>query len=135
MGRVPSDRSQLVVYGGKPLQPGAVYYWRVKVWDKTGQETFSSIASFRMAPAIADLKARWIGAISRSEAHLPSGRTWHVPSFKKEAVNQTWQAISPLGLRSIWLRKTFQVNQPLSSAILHVSGLGHYEARLNGNLY
>ena len=36
-GKVMSDRSAQVVYAGKELVSSGKYYWKVRVWDKTGK--------------------------------------------------------------------------------------------------
>ena len=36
-GKVVSDQSQNVEYGGKPLAAGTRYDWKVRVWDNTGK--------------------------------------------------------------------------------------------------
>src|ERR1043166_9570483 len=36
-GKVASDQTVNVVYGGKPLSSRAQCFWKVKVWDKTGK--------------------------------------------------------------------------------------------------
>src|SRR5688572_30615675 len=35
-GKVSSDRSVGVSYGGKPLESSKKYYWQVRVWDNSG---------------------------------------------------------------------------------------------------
>ncbi len=52
-GQVESSQSVAVGYGGAPLQPGKVYYWRVKTWDNHGKESdYSDIKSFLTAPEL-----------------------------------------------------------------------------------
>src|SRR4030095_6392715 len=36
-GKVNSDQSVHVPYGGQPLQTGKKYYWQVRVWDNKGK--------------------------------------------------------------------------------------------------
>lgn len=49
-GKVYSSRSSSIHYNGKPLEPGKVYCWKVKIWDNNNQEsTFSDISSFKMS--------------------------------------------------------------------------------------
>ena len=36
-GKVPSDKSQNIEYGGKPLVSGTRYNWKVRVWDNSGK--------------------------------------------------------------------------------------------------
>jgi len=46
-GRDETGNSISVVYGGKPLQPSTVYYWKVKTWDNHGTESdFSNVQDF-----------------------------------------------------------------------------------------
>ncbi len=61
-GKVASDNSTQVVYGGKPLESGRAYYWRVRVWDKSDQASPTS-ATGRFETAMlspSDWKAQWI---------------------------------------------------------------------------
>lgn len=47
-GKNDTDQSVNVVYSGKPLVPGSVYFWKVKTWDNHGFESsFSQISQFR----------------------------------------------------------------------------------------
>jgi predicted amidohydrolase len=59
-GRTQSDNSVAVPYGGKPLRPSTVYYWKVKTWDNHGVESdFSQVKSFITAAKLEE------GAVSR----------------------------------------------------------------------
>lgn len=59
-GRVPSDMSVDIVYGGRPLKPETRYVWTVTVWDSRGGRPASSSSWFETA--VSDLGgARWIG--------------------------------------------------------------------------
>jgi hypothetical protein len=59
-GRTESDNSVAVPYTGKPLQPSAVYYWKVKTWDNHGVESaFSFIRSFATAARLDGATARY----------------------------------------------------------------------------
>jgi len=63
-GKVMSDQSVNVVYGGKPLESGETCYWKVRVWDKDGHASqYSDVATFDMGLLReSDWKAEWIGA-------------------------------------------------------------------------
>ncbi|MBL7814338.1 MAG: family 78 glycoside hydrolase catalytic domain [Saprospiraceae bacterium] len=52
-------KSASVIYNGKPLEIGKIYYWTVKIWDENNNETpFSDIASFYLnAPDSAEVFA------------------------------------------------------------------------------
>lgn len=129
-GKKHSSESQLVEYGGKPLLSSYRYYWAVEVWGKSGKAT--SDAHFDMAPSESEIGGNWIGAIKKSDGHLPEGRKWHVPSFEKENVRNAYEAIDTLAVRSIMLRKSFGISRKIASAKVYVSGLGQYELSLNG---
>ncbi len=62
-GKVVSDQSIQVVYGGKPLQSGVRAFWKVQVWDQAGRPSgWSEAAHWSMGllqPG--DWKATWIG--------------------------------------------------------------------------
>ncbi len=94
-------------YGGSALASAQRYYWQVTVWDEQGSGLASEISWWEtglLAPQ--DWKGRWIGAPDR----LAEG-----------------SGALPL------LRKTFEVSKPLRQARAYVSGLGHFELRLNGD--
>ncbi len=61
-GKVASNQSTQIEYGGKPLRSGQRVTWNVRVWDRDGKTTESQPASWEMAllePS--DWKAKWIG--------------------------------------------------------------------------
>ena len=62
-GKVSSDRSNQVVYEGKPLTSRMRCYWKVRVWDKDGKvSAWSEPASWTVGllePG--DWQAKWIG--------------------------------------------------------------------------
>lgn len=84
-GKIKSDKSQQVYYAGKPLNEETKYFWKVKIWNQNDvASTWSKNAFFRVAPAEKGLKPTWIGAILKSDSHLPEGRNYHAVTFKKE---------------------------------------------------
>jgi len=62
-GRVQSDRSIDVPYGGPPLQSGRRYHWKVRVWDRGGERSHWSRSDWwemgLLAPS--DWRGDWIG--------------------------------------------------------------------------
>jgi alpha-L-rhamnosidase len=124
-GRVASDDCADVPYGGSPLAAGGRYWWRVRVWDDAGA---ASPASPWSEPATFEVEldselgwhARWIGLGPVRESFTPpSGAGPSDP-----VVN----ALHP----APYLRRAFTLDRPVESARLHVTALGLYEARLNG---
>ncbi|WP_455613443.1 glycoside hydrolase family 78 protein [Bacteroides congonensis] len=156
-GKVDSSQSQLVPTDGANISSGNPfnYIWRVRVWDETGTPSeWSHEAKFRSAPSrLSD--GKWIGAITRQNAHLPEGRKFHGSELKKSEVKAAWEAVDTLAKKSIYLRRTFLLddaentkirksrnkyrndsgNKPgkkIVEATAYVCGLGFYEFSLNG---
>lgn len=54
-GRITGSQSINVEYKGKTLEPGKVYFWRVKTWDNHGVESpWSEVRSYKMADGLKD---------------------------------------------------------------------------------
>lgn len=111
--KVTSGNSFHVVYGGPELKSGTKYFWKVRMWDQNGNvSTYSKTAKFETGlfnPE--DWKAKWIG----------DGRR---PPEKDEDFYDN----IPVPI----FRKTFEIKSQLTDARLYISGLGYYEAFLNG---
>ena len=125
--RVKSDQSILVKYAGSPLNPGEKYYWRVRTWDKNDKESsWSETASWQMGLfSESDWKnAKWIGYEDMpDEDRLVPGLHQGTDKNSTKAKKRT---VIPL------FRKEFSVSKKIKNASLFISGLGQYEASLNG---
>jgi alpha-L-rhamnosidase len=112
-GKVPSSQSLHVKYGGKPLRSFTKYYWRVKVYDNNGEAgEWSPAASFETAMLhAADWEAKWIG----------DGKE----QFKQD---EDFYRDDPMPL----LKKIFSAPKKVAFARLYISGIGYYEAYING---
>lgn len=132
-GKIESDQSQAIPYGGKEkLHPAKKYVWRVKVWSTQGiSSVWSEWNTFRVAPSNLANQASWIGAIDKKDANIPQGRNYHGLSISSE-IGKKWQQTAPLSKQSIYLRKDFIRKGTIQDAIIYVSGLGHYELSVNG---
>ena len=107
-GRVQSDRSTQVVYGGKKLNSLQRAFWKVRVWDERGRPSaWSSPAWWEMGLRPGDWKARWIGA----GLHGKSSDGFD-PAY--------------------YFRKEFDLPAGPGRARVCVSGLGYYELFING---
>jgi len=54
-GKTESSQSINIKYEGKTLEPGKVYFWKVKTWDNHGNESpFSVVCQFKTATALTD---------------------------------------------------------------------------------
>jgi alpha-L-rhamnosidase len=102
-----------IVYNGNALQSRKRYYWRVKVYDKEGHASgWSEPAWFETAMLdAADWKAKWIGDGS-----------------VKPATDEDYYKADRMPL----LKKPFNIRKNIATARLYISGLGYYEAYLNG---
>ena len=121
-GRVPSAESSGVPYAGALLVRGGRYWWRVRVWDSGGTASpWSSPATFEVEldPAFG-WQACWIGLGAVRE------------SFKAPTADGPSDPVVNALHPSPYLRRVFSVGAPVESARLHVTALGLYEARLNG---
>ena len=101
-GKMASDQSVNVPYGGGTLGSGETCWWKVRVWDEDAQpSSWSDVASFEMGLlSESDWVGEWIGADVSISAPL--------------------------------LRKEFDIEGQVKRARAYISGLGWYELYLNG---
>ncbi len=125
--KVVTDKSILVNYNGKRLNPAHKYFWKVKVWNQDGVESeWSDAGTFQTGLfSVGDWgKAQWIGYEELpAELKLVPGVHGNGNDQGQKALKRT---VVPL------FRKNFIVQKNISSATLFISGLGHYEAFVNG---
>ena len=120
-GKVASAESADTPYTGPGLAYGGRYTWQVRVWDNQGRVSgWSDQASFEVELDPAGWRASWI---TRGQA-----RESVTPPVGLGPVDSIASALVPVP----YLRRSFSIDQPLKSARLHVTALGLYEARLNG---
>jgi alpha-L-rhamnosidase len=106
-GRVESDASVHVVYGGPKPTSRQRIYWQVTVWDGSGASASSEPAWFEMGLLKrSEWKAKWIGASLRGGP----------------------RSMAP----APYLRKSFTLPDDVVSARLYVTALGLHECSLNG---
>ncbi len=54
-GKVEESCSVNIPYNGEPLEPGKVYFWKVKTWDHHGEESgFSELSAFKTSEILTD---------------------------------------------------------------------------------
>ncbi|PPS90847.1 family 78 glycoside hydrolase catalytic domain [Streptomyces sp. MH60] len=76
-GKVASDRSVGVPYGGPALRPRTRYHWQVRVWDGQDRPTrWSPIRWWETALTAEQWRARWIGAEPAPQPPGFAGASW-----------------------------------------------------------
>ncbi len=114
-----------IPYKGIKPEPGQICYWRVQ-YSCRNKSRWSEIATFVTAP---DQPADWSGARWISYENLPASLRV-VPGIhvyeNPEKIKVGDSSVVPL------FRKSFHLKQKVKQAYLYISGLGHYEAYVNG---
>lgn len=112
-GKVMSGQNIHIPYAGAPLASFTRYYWTVKVYDQDDEPSVvSDVAWFETAMlSPEDWTATWISDGSMNPEK-------DADYFKED----------PMPL----FRREFPVTKKLATARLYISGLGYYEAFING---
>ncbi len=127
-GRLETSQSQFVPYGGRRLDGGRAYFWKAGVWGRGGHAASWSRTE-RFVTELAS-PGDWAGARWIAYEELPAGLRI-VPG-----VHGGGEGLGPRGLKRAVVpafRREFEVrDEAVSRVLVFVSGLGHYELRLNG---
>lgn len=127
---VPSEQSLWIPYGGKPLEAGKTYFWKVQVWDNQNQmsEWSSDTAKFTMALIKPEdwSNAQWIGYDELDAAKR------YVPGIHAPGSNKDYKTVVSGNHVLPLLRKNFAVSKPVKRATAFITGLGQYELHING---
>ncbi|MCD8262716.1 MAG: family 78 glycoside hydrolase catalytic domain, partial [Bacteroides sp.] len=111
-GKVKSDQSQWIPYGGKELKSNQRCYWKVKSYTNKGESDWSEPAFWIMGLLSENnWGGRWIG--------LDKPAPWDDES--------QWSRLS-----ARYLRKEFEAEKQIKQATVHLCGLGMYELFING---
>jgi hypothetical protein len=126
-GKRQSSENLFVRYEGKELAPGTEFFWHVRVWDRDGRATgWSGMGSFvTELPGPPD----WSGAVWIGHEELSDSMKL-VPG-----VHGSGDRLGEVALRRPLVplfRRELDVGENLEKALVFVSGLGHYELRING---
>ncbi|HON93242.1 MAG TPA: alpha-L-rhamnosidase N-terminal domain-containing protein [Sedimentisphaerales bacterium] len=114
-GKIGSAQNIHCEYSGTQLRSGQRVYWKVRAWDKDDQATeWSAPSTWEMGLLEND---DWRGQWIYDGKPLPEEET----GFYED---------DPAPL----FRKTFRLAGPVSRARLYISGLGYYQASLNGKI-
>ncbi|MEI7900865.1 MAG: alpha-L-rhamnosidase N-terminal domain-containing protein [bacterium] len=102
-GKVASDESANLVYGGRPLDSSQYYLWKVRVWDGAGQSSaWSKQASF--LTGLRAWQGKWIGATDQDQAGSA------VLGFAVEA--KSADAVK-------WVQVDLESSKPIDRVVLH----------------
>jgi len=126
-GTIQSSRNILVPYEGTELRSAQTYFWRVKVRDKNNEESQWSRTGKFVTGVFGQRdwdNAAWIGYEELPESLLViPGVHGNGDRLGDKGVKRP---VVPL------FRKQFDVRKQVAEALLFISGLGHYEASING---
>ena len=126
-GRVESDQSVDVRFGGQKLETSKRYYWTVKVWDQDGRSAgWSEPQFFEMGlQGESDWKeAAWL-SLEKDTRESPH-------RFREFENRNTSGPIRVTSLPAGYFRKEFQLDRKPLKATAYVCGLGYYELYCNG---
>ncbi|WP_156152524.1 family 78 glycoside hydrolase catalytic domain [Flammeovirga sp. OC4] len=113
-GKVDSDQSIDISYGGEALKSRQKIYWQVRYWNEDDYSSdWSEVATVEMGLlSNQDWKAEWI--------KIPDPKEWERTEYG-----------TPL-FRPQYLRKEFEVNAEIKKARLYITAKGIFEANING---
>lgn len=112
-GVVDTDETLNIVYKGKKLQSRDKCFWKVKVSTSNGETAWSKPATWTIGLLdISDWQAKWTGLEKEFEGDVTEG------GHKR--------------LSARYFRKEFAAENKIQQAVLYISGLGLYEAYING---
>jgi len=126
-GRVESDNSQGVIYGGPAFEPSKRYYWRVLVWDKDGKAGAPSEPSWWETGLLQqeNWKAKWIGYEEPELRQVrESGAEWITDTGGEAPKEAT--------ITKHAFRFHFNLVKPVRRATLYATGQDTAGAWLNG---
>lgn len=113
-GKASSSENIQVACQGEPLVSSQRYYWKVRYWNQENNPSPYSTVSWWETGLLSqnDWKGKWIyNGQNAPENEADMYKDTPVPLFRKE----------------------FSVQKEIESARLYISGLGYYEAYINGN--
>ena len=112
-GRVESTRQNNIEYGGLPIVSRQICFWKVLVWSDDRATTSSKSAQF--------------------ETGILNERDWVAAWLNDGKSSPKTDAAFYLDDPAPLFRKEFTVRGPVERARLYVTGLGYYEASINGH--
>ena len=132
-GKVANNPYFLPHYAGAALEPFSHYYWRVRIWSRTGWKSqWSSIARWMTGPLTnGDWHGQWISYrpdITNPFYTLPHNAYYGLP-LPKKIFHKSWLQKQPSPI----LRKVFRAPENMRHAYMYISGLGYWKVLVNGH--
>lgn len=128
--RINSEKNIAIQIKANIIKPATTYFWKVRVWDNNKCSAWSEPQQFTTGLITAqDWKnAKWIGydELPDSLRLVPGVHGLDNVSMNKLGDNYKKTPILPL------FRKVFKIQKTVQHATLFVTGLGQYEASVNG---
>jgi alpha-L-rhamnosidase len=113
-GRVESDQSQYVTYGGKKLERGVPCHWSVRIW-----------------PALHSLGDGGDEAGEASSWGEPG--VWTLFDMTSDASwKAKWMTQGYEGSAVPWMRRSFQLDAAPARAYIYVNAIGYFQLFING---
>lgn len=126
-GKIRSAECVLVTSPSLQLKPSQTYFWRVKIWNQDNeQSTWSDVSTFKTGLLLESdwENATWIGYEEMPvAARVVPGVHGSGNDLGEKCLERP---VVPL------FRKSFDVTKSIKEATLYITGLGHYEASING---
>ncbi len=125
--KVLSEESVQVLYAGIKLSSGMKCFWKIKIWDRDGNETSWSKTAYWTMGLLqpGDWIGSWIGARPGTASGLRKSYRDGKPS---EA-----GAVDPADAPAILLRRDVNFEKQPVRATAYICGLGYYELYINGS--
>lgn len=126
-GKQLSGRSLAVRYEGPDLLSAQNYFWQLRVWDEDDRATaWTAPRGFLTGLWGAE---KWQGAKWIAYEQLPD--SLRVTEGKNGYGNDSKDVVEERAIVPLF-RKEFRLYKRIESATLYITGLGHYEASING---
>lgn len=123
-GKVESDASVKVPYGGAALKSGEKFTWRVRYWDEKGAVSdWSKESTFETGLLeLSDWKGEWISSPAQCRP-LYSLKAWRKGAMRN---------FEKIGVPPAYFRKSFAAKKAVKSARLYAASRGIFEFSING---
>lgn len=124
-GKVSSDESVGIAYGGPVLESRKRYYWKVRVWDTAGQVSESGEEAWWEMGLLHsdDWKADWIYWKNPEDADDRNAMRWIW-------VDENFLAVAPS--EKATFRVAVEISEKPTEAVLMLATVGDYVAKVNG---